>query len=113
WVLAQTRLAREQFVDTEVVRMTAREPYINALLAIAGIEPAFDLAPAPLFLRKRHLTQRMHSLLTEVSMSKLRLFSSYVSMLAILVVTGWVMSLSFPLVGQAEVRQNPPGYVVN
>lgn len=55
-------------------------------------------------------------------MSKLRLFSSYVSMLAILAVAGWAAFLSFPLAGQAEVRivqpqqpppQNPPGYVVN
>jgi beta-lactamase regulating signal transducer with metallopeptidase domain len=52
WLLAQTRLAREQVVDAEVVRMTsAREPYIQALLAIAGARPALDVAPAPLFLR--------------------------------------------------------------
>src|SRR5205814_9003674 len=53
WMLAQARLAREQIVDAEVVRITsAREPYINALLAMAGAKPALDLAPAPLFLRR-------------------------------------------------------------
>jgi len=98
WLLAQTRLSREQLVDAEVVRLTsARDPYIAALLAIAGTRLELDLAPAPLFLRRRHLTQRMHSLLTEVSMSKLRLVTSYAAMAAILAMAGWVMFLSFPL----------------
>lgn len=117
WLLVQARLSREQVVDAEVVRLTAaREPYINALLQIAGATPPLDLAPAPLFLRRRHLTQRMHSLLTEVSMSKLRLLSSYASMAAILAVAAWSVFVSFPLVGQAEVRETvqvQPGYVVN
>jgi TonB family protein len=126
WVLAQTRLAREQLVDAQVVRLTsAREPYVNALLTIAGARPTLDLAPAPLFLRKRHLLQRMHFLLTEVPMSRFRLFTSYVSMAAILALAGGVVFTSFPLVGQAEVRpavppqaQTPvpeqePGFVVN
>ena len=71
-VLAQTRLAREELVDAEVVHLTAaRDPYIDALLAIARGQSVSDLAPAPapLFLRRRHLTQRMHSLLKEISMS--------------------------------------------
>ena len=125
WLLAQARLAREQLVDAEVVRLTsAREPYINALLEIAGARPTLDLAPAPLFLRKRHLFQRMHFLLLEVSMSRFRLFSSYGSMAAILVMAGWVGFVSFPLIGKAEIKpavppppsqtsQAEPGYVVN
>lgn len=124
WLLGQTRLAREQLVDAEVVRLTeAREPYINALLTIAGARPALDLTPAPLFLRRRHLAQRMYSLLTEVSMSRLRLLSSYASMAAILGLAVWLGFLSFPLTGQAEVKfaasqDQPrktanPGYVVN
>jgi TonB family protein len=125
WVLGQARLAREQLVDAEVVCVTsAREPYIDALLKIAGARPPLDLAPAPLFLRKRHLFERMHFLLSEVSMSRFRLFSSYGSMAAILVVAGWVAFVSFPLIGKAEIKpavprsatqtsQNEPGYVVN
>src|SRR5262249_8287083 len=59
WVLGQARLSREQLVDAEVVRMVSdREPYIDALLAIAGARRALDLVPAPLFLRRRHLLQR-------------------------------------------------------
>jgi TonB family protein len=124
FVLSQARLARERLVDAEVVRITAApESYIHALLAIAGVRPAADLAPAPLFLRRRHLMQRMHSLLTEVSMSKFRLVSSYASMAAILALVGWSASVAFPLIGRAEVRQitqepsrpaaNAPGYLVN
>jgi len=106
-LLAETRLAREEFVDAETVRLTAaREPYIDALLAIAKQRPVFDLAPspAPLFLRRRHLTQRMHSLLNEVSMSKLRLWFSYGSMTAVFAVSGWFAFASFPLTGSTQYR---------
>src|SRR5262249_4883931 len=126
-VLSQTRLAREQLVAAAVVRLTAaREPYVNALLTIASAKPKLDLAPASLFLRKRHLLQRMRFLLKEVPVSRFRLFSSYTSMAAILAVAGLVVFDSFPLIGRAEVKpaipetqpQAPasdqqPGYVVN
>jgi hypothetical protein len=97
-LLAQTRLAREQLVDTEVVHLTAaREPYIDALLAMARARQVLDLAPAPLFLRRRHLTQRIHLLLKEVSVSKLRLVFAYCSVTAILAFAGWFALISFPL----------------
>jgi protein TonB len=109
WLLAQSRLSREQLVDTEVVTLTsAREDYIASLLAIAGTRIELDLAPAPLFLRRRHLTQRMHLLLTEVSMSKLRLVSSYAAMAAILAAAAWAMVLTFPLEGMAQGISAPP-----
>ena len=54
WLLGEIQLAREQAVDREVIEMTqASEEYVDALLAIAGARPQLDLAPAPLFLRKR------------------------------------------------------------
>ena len=102
-LLAQTRLAREELVDAETVRLTsAREAYLEALLAIARGRQ-LDLAPAPLFLRRRHLTQRMHALLREVSVSKTRLFASYGSMSALLAGTAWFVFLSFPLTGQPQL----------
>jgi TonB family protein len=128
WVLGQARLSREQLVDAEVVRMVSdREPYIDALLTMAGAQRALDLVPAPLFLRRRHLLQRMHSLVSEVSMSRFRLVSSYSSIAAILTTAAWLGFGSFPLIGKAEIReapaspprvlaepqQNAPGYVVN
>jgi beta-lactamase regulating signal transducer with metallopeptidase domain len=107
WLLAQIRLAREQLVDAESVRLTeAREPYIQSLLSIARTGPMLDLAPAPLFLRKRHLTQRLHLLLKEVSMSNARLLSSYGSIAALAAAAGWLACASFPLVGQPQGAAN-------
>ena len=104
-LLAQARLAREQLVDAEVVRLTAsREPYIDALLAIARGGSGLDLAPAPLFLRKRHLTQRVHLLLKDPEASPLRLVSSYASITALLALAGWMAFTAFPLVGRAAVQ---------
>ena len=99
-LLAQARLAREQLVDAEVVRLTAsRESYIEALLAIArgGIGASLDLAPAPLFLRKRHLTQRVHLLLRDNAAPGPKLAWSYASIAVLLAVTGWFGAASFPL----------------
>ena len=105
WLLAQARLAREQLVDAEVVRLTAsREPYIDALLSLARQRPILDLAPAALFLRRRHLAKRMQSLLKEVSVSRLRLLTSYGSMAAILVFAGWFAVESFPLMGRPVMK---------
>ena len=77
WLLGEIHLTREQVVDAEVVRLTqARQPYLNALLAIASTQSRLDLAPAPLFLRKRHLTQRVSQILKEVNMSRTRIAAS-------------------------------------
>jgi len=107
-LLAQTRLAREQLVDAQTVRMTsAPEPYIEALLAIARGRQTLDLAPAPLFLRRRHLTHRMHALLKEARVSTARLVSSYGSILAALAFTGWFAGAAFPLAGKPEIVPSP------
>jgi len=119
WLLADSRLAREQVVDASVVSITAaRESYINTLYSLAGGKWEADIGVASLFLHRRQLTQRVHSLLAEVSMSRLRLMFTYCSMAGILTFAGWLILASLPLVGQAEVRyvppaQNRPGYVVN
>ena len=111
-LLAETRLAREQLVDAEVVRLTAaREPYIDALLAIARGGMALDLAPAPLFLRRRHLTQRVHLLLKDVRTSPSQILSSYAFITAILALAGWFGFTVFPLIGQPVYRDAPPPMV--
>jgi TonB family protein len=105
WLLSRIRLTREQVVDREVVQLTrSGQPYIDAMLAMAGARPQLDLAPAPLFLRKRHLSQRLRSLLKEVSMSKARLISSFAFMSLLLALTGWFTLSSFPLQGTPEVK---------
>jgi TonB family protein len=106
WLLAQTRLAREQVVDQEVVRLTsARDPYLDALLAIAGKRAEQDLARAPLLLRRRHLTHRIRYLLKEAPMSKPRLLISYAFIAAVLALAGWFTLATLPLVGSAQVKE--------
>ncbi|HXB74220.1 MAG TPA: M56 family metallopeptidase [Candidatus Acidoferrales bacterium] len=98
WLLGEIGLAREQAVDREVIALThQREEYLDALLAIAGAGPQLDLAPAPLFLRKRHLKQRVVSILKEVRMSKARLISALTAGLGILAVACWFVTSTFPL----------------
>ena len=56
-----------------------------------------DLAPAPLFLRKRHLKQRVVSILQEEQMSKTRTISTLAAGLAILAGACWYVAGAVPL----------------
>ena len=109
WLLAQIQLTREQAVDREVVSCMesdfskARAQYLEALLAIAGAKAQLDLAPAPLFLKKRHLTERVAHLLKEFSMSKQRMIASFLAFFGMLLMTGWLAVRSFPLQGAPQV----------
>src|SRR5262249_54987726 len=59
-VAARTDSIDSRTGDRDVIEITAsREQYIDALLAVAGGRARPDLAPAPLFLRKSHLSQRV------------------------------------------------------
>jgi len=99
WLLGQIQLAREQTVDAQVIRITASpEQYIDTLLTVAGA----DLAPATLFLRKSHLTQRVSIILKEVSMSKKRLLSSLAAICGALVITARFATLYFPISAPAQ-----------
>ena len=120
WLIGQTQLAREQTVDGEAVAVTGnREQYLNALLAMAGDRPALDLAPATLFLRKRHLKNRVALLLKEVTMSKRTLISFCATSCGVLFAAGWLALHTFPLqagpVPQEAAQSNllhsvPPRY---
>ena len=106
WLLGRIHLTREQVVDREVVAQTAaRQHYLDALLTVAGNQALADLAPAPLFLRKRHLAQRVAAILKETTMSKPRLYSSLASLSALLALTAWLAVIAFPLRAPA---QTPP-----
>ena len=109
WLLGQIHLAREQSVDREVISRTeAREEYIDALLAMAGAWPHLDLAPAPRFLRQRHLKQRVVLILKEVRMTKTRLVSALLAALGVLAAACWVVTATFPLAAaQAAVADSP------
>jgi protein TonB len=98
WLIGRIQLTREEVVDREAVRlMESREHYLDTLLAIAAARAGLDLAPAPLFLKRRHLRQRVAALLKEVTMSKARVRSSLASLVAVLAVAGWMAVRSFPL----------------
>jgi TonB family protein len=113
WLIGRIQLAREEVVDREAVRlMESREHYLDTLLAIAAARAGLDLAPAPLFLKKRHLRQRVAALLKEVTMSKARVRSSLVSLVAVVAVAGWMAIRSFPLQAAPQDVKDAPGVTV-
>ena len=114
WLLGEIQLAREQAVDRAAVEMTRQpEEYVDALLAIAGARPQLDLAPAPLFLRKRHLKQRVISLVKEVRMSKTGLASALAAGVCILAAVCWMVTSAFPLEAAPQTVTDGPGVSVD
>jgi len=102
WLLAQARLAREELVDAEVVRLTsARDSYIQALLSIAGVERHSMLAPAPLFLRRRDLTARLRALLDDPAANNRRALWGYPVTVALVAVVSSGGFQAFPLAATA------------
>jgi len=97
WLLSHTRLAREQLIDSQVVRLTgAREPYLEALLRVGGGYFEAETMPAPLFFRS-HLARRMFSLLDDHPVSRVRLLFSYISIAILLGLVASIAVMTFPL----------------
>jgi len=116
WLLGEIQLCREQAVDREVVRLTsAKDEYVDALLAVAGrhAAPQPDLLPAPLFLRKRHLKQRVVSIFQEVRMSRTKLISALAAGLCILVAACWFVTGTFPLSAAPQTIEDERGVSVD
>ncbi len=114
WLLGEIQLAREQAVDRAVVERTqARDEYVDALLAIAGAGIQPDLAPAPLFLRRRHLKHRVVSILKEVRMSRTRWISGLAAGLGFLAGACWFVTTTFPLAASPQVVKDAPGVTVD
>jgi TonB family protein len=114
WLLGEIGLAREQEVDRLAIEITReREHYMDALLAIAGAGRHLDLAPAPLFLRKRHLKQRVILIVQEARMSKTRLISTLTTGLAALAVACWLVAGAFPLTAEPQTVNDAAGVTVN
>jgi TonB family protein len=114
WLLGEIQLAREQAVDSLAIERTeARDEYVDALLAIAGAKAQFDLAPAPLFLRKRHLKQRVMSIFKEARMSKTGLISRLAMGVAILAAACWIVTSSLPLAAAPQVVNDSTGVTVD
>jgi TonB family protein len=107
WLLARIHLSREQWIDYEVVRLTGeRDPYLNSLLEIARSRGRPKAVPAPLFLRERHLVERVALLLKEASMNRLRLAFSIVGIVVLLAGTVRLASAWFPLTGESVIQND-------
>jgi TonB family protein len=114
WVLGEIQLAREQVVDQEAIGITqSRDKYVDALLAIAGAIPQRDLATASPFLRRRHLRQRVVSILKEVRMSRTRAVSSLAAGLLLLAASCWLVTGAIALYGAPQVVSDAPGVSVD
>ncbi|MBZ5626325.1 MAG: TonB family protein [Acidobacteriia bacterium] len=114
WLLGEIHLAREQAVDSQAIERTeAREEYLDALLAIAGANPQMDVAMAPLFLRKRHLRQRVASIVKEVRMSRTKLISRLAMGLGVLAAACWFVTGTLPLAAAPQVAHDAAGVTVD
>src|SRR5258708_594998 len=103
YALSQIQLAREQVVDLEVVRLTRdRERYLDALLAVAAHKFLPDVAPAPLFLKKRQLAVRVATVLKETHMSKPRIVASLTTVASAALIAARLAVWFFPLQSPAQ-----------
>lgn len=106
FVLNRIQLAREQAVDRAVVECTRHtDEYVGALLKIAAARIEPDLAPAPLFLKKRHLRERVAAIVKGANMSKRRLNLTMFAVLAALPLMAAFLAWQIPLrAAPQEVR---------
>ncbi|MBI3280078.1 MAG: M56 family metallopeptidase [Acidobacteria bacterium] len=110
WLLSRIRLAREQTVDRAVVRLTTdRDRYLATLLAIAGARLEPDLAPATLFLRRRHLVQRVSFLMKGGNMSIRHLAAASTGLTILSVAAGFVAIRLFPLKAAPQILGQEAG----
>ena len=109
FMLSRIQLAREQVVDLEVVRLTSdRERYLDALVAVAAQRLQPDVAPAPLFLKRRQLAARVAAVLKETHMSKRRLIASFATVSSAALIAARLAVWFFPLqsaqIGSAQTN---------
>jgi TonB family protein len=113
WLIAEIRLAREQVIDGMVIRLTGtRRPYVEALLAFAGVSSDSVVAAAA-FSHRHHLARRIASIFEEVSMKKSRLVLSLAGITLCLAAAGALAIRTFPLYAQHPRvhRVSEPGVV--
>ncbi len=114
FVLSRIQLAREQVVDREAVGLLqSRENYLDALVAVAGHKLYPDLAPAPLFLRKRHLAARVEAVMKEINMSRSRSVAGVTAVCSAVSIAACAAIWMFPFVGQAQTAPDSPGITVD
>jgi beta-lactamase regulating signal transducer with metallopeptidase domain len=98
WLISRVRLAREQVVDLEVIRITnARKAYLEALLEFTAGQARIAAIPAPPFLAERQLVERISLMLKEVRMSRGKLIASLGVISCCLAAVVGLSAWSFPL----------------
>ena len=101
WLISRVRLAREQVVDLEVVRLTnARKSYLEALLEFTNARTSLAAIPAPPFLAERQLVERVSLMLKEVRMSQRRLIATLTVISCCLALVIALAAWTFPLKAQ-------------
>jgi beta-lactamase regulating signal transducer with metallopeptidase domain len=109
WLIARVRLAREQVVDLEVVRLTKeRKSYLEALLEFAAGRSRTAPIPAPPFLVERQLPERVALMLKEVRMSRTRLIASLTATTCCIALAIILAVSTFPLKASPRAGQTPP-----
>ncbi len=109
WLIARVRLAREQVVDLQVIRLTQeRKPYLEALLEFATGRSRSAPIPAPPFLVERQLPERVALMLKEVRMSRTRLVASLTATACCIALVTILAVSNFPLKAAPRAGQNPP-----
>jgi beta-lactamase regulating signal transducer with metallopeptidase domain len=109
WLIARVRLAREQVVDLEVIRLTQeRKPYLEALLEFAAGRSRTAPIPAPPFLAECQLRERIALMLKEVRMSRTRLIASLTATSCCITLATILAVWTFPLKAASRAGQNPP-----
>jgi beta-lactamase regulating signal transducer with metallopeptidase domain len=98
WLVGRVRLAREQVVDLEVLKLTqTRKAYLEALLEFAPSRARAAAISAPPFLAERQLVERVSLMLKEVRMSRARLIASWSVIVCFLLLCAVLAVTIFPL----------------
>jgi beta-lactamase regulating signal transducer with metallopeptidase domain len=109
WLISRVRLAREQVVDLEVVRLTkARKPYLEALLEFTIGRARASAISAPPFLVERQLAERVALMLKEVRMSRTRLIASLIATSCCMALAIVLVVWTFPLKAAPLAAQSSP-----
>jgi beta-lactamase regulating signal transducer with metallopeptidase domain len=103
WLVGRVRLAREQCVDAEVVRLLGgRDACLDSLVEVARLAARARVVPAAPFLGESHLRERVELLLKEVPMSRVRTLSHLGLTAGALLLAGALAVSAFPLLVPGE-----------
>lgn len=107
WLISRIRLAREQVVDLEVVRLSQeRKTYVDALLEFTNARAFIAAIPAPPFLAECQLVERIALMVKEVRMSRGRLVGSLAAASSCLILVLFFAARMFPLKAALRPAQN-------